>query len=474
MTESNGSSDLLTIKFSIELSHKECQRLVDRLKNSRRKNIKPRRKEVSPLFPDVIKLHIGNSTCEIQFSNKYMDLIDIIRNSIENNNTITGKFSYRVEPNMNLLKNIIAKIKGVILLNYRISDSCGLHEWAFESTYPYLTNSNVTVSTRYINVLASLPTVPSISVIRFRSQKKAEISEHYDIHTDGLKIHIEEEDGSGIKYWVNNYIKRRREKKDIERENDDQTFKNWFGMEEVTKNILASMRGIVDANGFLLPWPLSTFEFADRSYNLYTMFLLDFKIIDIKNPVSSSTLAEVFSEGIRPLNYDNYSNRTVKINAEVFLQEDLSNSIKPIKLEIVGLKELIDKFDLNKGKTVMGAVIGKVFSRIYEAPLFLTHIYDESRSDFIQLVDEINNDLYIQPNELLSRKFILKLKNIIYEKAYKNKPIGRLNGNDELLELTRRVLTYRKIIFEKITGITLKPNLIFSAGYIFNSPSQIV
>ena len=470
MTTSKGS-DLLTIKFTIELSREECQRLADKLKNPRTKNIKFHRKEV--MLADVIKLRIRSSTCEIQFSNKYMDLIDIIRNSVENKIISAGKLSYRVEPNMKLLKNIIAKIKGIILLNYRVSDNYGLHEWVFESTYPYLTNAGDTVSTRYINVLASLPNVPTISLIRFRSHKKAEISERYDIHTDGLRIHAEEEYEVGIKYWVNNYIKRRRGKKDIERENDDQTFKNWFGMEEVTKALLASMRGLVDINGFLLPWPLSTFEFADRSYNLYTMFLLDFKIVDIKSSVSSSALAAVFSEGVWPLNYDDYNNRTVKISAEVFLQESPSNSTKPIKLEIIGLKKLIDEFNLNKGKTVMGAVIGKVFSRIYNSPLFLTHIYDESRSDFIQLVDEINNDLRILPNELLSRKFIEQLKNIVYKKAYKNNSIGKLYGNDELLELIRKVLTYRKILFEKINGITLKPALIFSVGYIFNSPARI-
>jgi Protein of unknown function (DUF2764). len=188
-------------------------------------------------------------------------------------------------------------------------------------------------------------------------------------------------------YLLNNYIK----PKIKSTENEFQRI--IFSTDLINSALISSLRGITNEDGILIPWPFSSFQLATNNYRIYTIFLANVKIKDIKEQYTDKLFPIIFDDEIDKVNYQYYK-KLLWMKANVNLI-DLYKTPKTIEKEInlVTTEDMNKIIKFDKNKTYLGVIMGKSFTSIFNNPLFLVHVLDERRDkqilEFMKKFDEL-------------------------------------------------------------------------------------
>jgi len=456
----------LSVEYELTITHKEIGKLLDlnilRKLSSSPKDIYEIKKQLSEKLKCPIKDLKYDSESErwiilFEYFNCYeISLFDLIRKAIKTKN-IEKRIKIILYPtNLDALEQIISRAYRILLMDY--DNNQGFYITKFSSS-------------RYTNFIASIVDGPLLSIIRFSSENKAEITERKNFHVDEIYIRKyqspnEEQD---LSFWINNYIKSKHKPADMHKFTNDEFQRNIFNVNQIVLSLISSLRGLISKNQYLLPWPFSSFELTTNSHKLYTVFPIAMKIKDIKKNYDFD-IHNIFDDEIKAINYDedlNLAKITVSTSIHNIDKENIKPNKKNLELITITTNDLVNALDLEKNKKFIGIVMGQTFKPVSNYPFFLIHAYKEEESKLINLMNMLNTKISI---DKLKHPFycnnIIEIKELIYSIAYNTgeNHLGKLKGNDKLLCTTGEIIeTYMNII-ENAIGESLQPTYIFNTN----------
>ncbi|BCU71527.1 hypothetical protein [Stygiolobus caldivivus] len=302
----------------------------------------------------------------------------------------------------------------------------------------------------YINRIVLLPEIPSISILR--TLYKAD-SKNLDIDANPITIgNVELAKTDSDIYKFNNFIIYK-----ISQDTSTQKFleKN-YKIDSMERILLYTLFGILSDNRVLLPWPFSSFQLADDSDTIYTLFIGKFKVNKI---VNNDKQQEEENDEILQVN-----------NPKTFSRINLTLEGMPLDHNLVGksfrivCKALSSK-QIKEEVEKIGLFLGKAFNKLETQKLYLLKVFDDT---LISEIREIRKKILDDPRlfEALRNIFhennTIMIKDFIVEQVYQNNDLFKLAGINDIIKFHTKILIFYKDIYKKLFRDSYEPSSIIN------------
>ncbi|PVU73682.1 hypothetical protein DDW10_00200 [Sulfolobales archaeon SCGC AB-777_J03] len=461
--DGNITDDYFDIAIRLDITQSELKKLLNltfitKIDLFKSENIDIVKEELKRRFQcdklDIRNYDDSRLIIYCKYSTKNLTNLSLIKDALKIDINFYGKkLLTRISPkNFEKLKSLAAKIHRIHLL-----------DWNEKGNVGFFITKLLSSSSRYVNFIVTIPDIPILSILRMkRDSNKLVHTEKKDFIVS--KISVAEWGERKSLYLLNNYII----PKVKPTENEFQRI--IFSTDLINSALISSLRGITNEDGILIPWPFSSFQLATNNYRIYTIFIANVKIKDVKEQYTDKLFPIIFDEEIYKVNYKYYE-KLLWMKAKVNLI-DLYNTPKTIEKEInlVTTEDMNKIIKFDKNKTYLGVIMGKSFTSIFDNPLFLVHVLDERRDkqilEFIKKFDELAMEQKVI-RSALEFDSVRSIKKIIYDMAYSEsrQHLLSLSGVDELLNLQLIGIKIYKLVHEILYGKELKIRYLLSTSF---------